>query len=423
MITTKQRRARFASELIRSEDDPAPCGKESCRFGKTVIIRGVLCEQCCRWYHFSCAGTCQAVVNNLPTDEELIYQICQSRSSGLTQQMQDMMIDDNMGLSSGLTQAMKSMQLEDTLVWNYRSLPDYITTNPEELKTLNGKTLHGAKLEHTFMKTVHHKQNIFALPSGNAGKAFVAEMSRWPKMYNSTSAGATSSTFAFSLLPVLLLQKPSKNSKNRDHVNCLQQRLVKWNDTDVDGLLKESDEIQRIFCHAMKTSKQKPLDPKRFSALIHSGKYNTAISSLDTESKPLPMSDEVCSILREKHPKSELIQQGSLLYGPVDDPVLTIANDITAENIKTAALYARGSADPSGVDALNARRMICSNNFPNLRELCDGLARFRTVRAIWRLFTLRGGYSLSLSTLLLSRPFLLPVLLLSIIIQESDRWE
>ena len=313
MITTKQRRARFASELIGSKDDPAPCGKESCKFGKTVISRGVLCEQCSRWYHFSCAGTSEAAVNNLPIDEAFICQICQSHSSGLTQEMQDKMIDDNMGLSSGLTQAMESMQLEDPMLWNYRSLPDYSPTNPKELKTLNGKTLDDANLEHTFMKTAHYKQNLFALPSGNSGKAFVSETSRLLEIYNSNSAGATSSLFAFSLLPVLLLQKPSKNSKSRDHVNCLQQRLVKWNDGDVDGLLKESDEIQRIFCHAMKTGKQKPRDPKLFSALIHSGKYNTAISSLDTVSKPLPMSDEVV-MLREKHPKSEPIQQGSLLY-------------------------------------------------------------------------------------------------------------
>ena len=194
-------------------------------------------------------------------------------------------------------------------------------------------------------------------------------MSRLLEIYNNNSAGATSSIFAFTLLPVLLLQKQSKNSKNRDHVNCLQQRLVKWNDGDVDGLLKETDEIQRIFCHAMKTSKQKPLDPNSLSALIHSGKYNTAISSLDTESKPLPMSDEVVSILREKHPKSEPIKQCSLPYGPVDDPDLTIANDITIENIKTAAFEAHGSAGLSGVDVLNARRMICSNNFPKSSEL------------------------------------------------------
>ena len=84
--------------------------------------------------------------------------------------MQDMVIDDNMGLSSGLTQAMESMQFDDPMVWNYRSLPDYNPTNPEELKTLNGKTLVGAKLEHTFMKTAHYKQNLFALLSGNAGK-------------------------------------------------------------------------------------------------------------------------------------------------------------------------------------------------------------------------------------------------------------
>ena len=60
------------------------------------------------------------------------------------------MIDDNMGLSSGLTQAMESMQLEDPMVWNYISLPVYSPTNPEEIKTLNGKSLDGAELEHTF---------------------------------------------------------------------------------------------------------------------------------------------------------------------------------------------------------------------------------------------------------------------------------
>ena len=52
------------------------------------------------------------------------------------------------------------------------------------------------------------------------------------------------------------------------------------------------------------------------------------------------------------------------------------ANAITADDIKTAALYARRSAGTSGVDALNARRMLCSNNFPKSRELCDELARF-----------------------------------------------
>ena len=169
MITTKQRGARFASELIGSEDDTAPCGKKSRRFRKTVISRGVLCGQCCRWYHFSCwhePTSCEESTNwrsiHLPD--------LQSRSSGLTQEMQDMVVDDKMGLSSGLNQAMKSMQLEDPLVWNYRSLPDYIPTNPDELKTLNGKTLDGAKLEYTFMKTAHYKKKLFSLPFGKTVK-------------------------------------------------------------------------------------------------------------------------------------------------------------------------------------------------------------------------------------------------------------
>ena len=134
MITTKQRRARFASELVGGEDGPAPCGKESCRFGKTVISRGILCEQCCRWYHFSCAGTSQAAVNNLPIDEAFICQICQPQSSGLTQQMQDMVIDDNMGLSSGHTQAMESMQLEDPMVGMIMSVCNQSQRQPDAIQ-------------------------------------------------------------------------------------------------------------------------------------------------------------------------------------------------------------------------------------------------------------------------------------------------
>ena len=94
-MITRHRRARFASEQIGGEDDPAPYGKETSRFGKTVISRGVLCEECCKWYHFSCAGTSQSAVKILPADEPFICQICRSRSSGITQQMDGMMIDDD----------------------------------------------------------------------------------------------------------------------------------------------------------------------------------------------------------------------------------------------------------------------------------------------------------------------------------------
>ena len=73
-------------------------------------------------------------MNNLPIDEAFICQICQSHSSGLTQQMQDMVIDDNMGLSSGHTQAMESMQLEDPMVGMIMSVCNQSQRQPDAIQ-------------------------------------------------------------------------------------------------------------------------------------------------------------------------------------------------------------------------------------------------------------------------------------------------
>ena len=93
----------------------------------------------------------------------------------------------------------------------------------------------------------HRGVKNFEWKNGNAGKAFVAEMFRLLEIIINNSAGATS--FLCFLSASCASTETIKDIEKPDHVNCLQQRLDKWNKGVPDGLLKKSDQNQRIFRH------------------------------------------------------------------------------------------------------------------------------------------------------------------------------
>ena len=41
------------------------------------------------------------------------------------------------------------------------------------------------------------------------------------------------------IIPSLLLQKPSKSSKAREHFNELEKRIKLWEESNINGLLEE----------------------------------------------------------------------------------------------------------------------------------------------------------------------------------------
>ena len=45
-------------------------------------------------------------------------------------------------------------------------------------------------------------------------------------------------------MPALLLQKPSRKSKSRNHLVALERRFKLWNEGNIYELLDESKEIQ-----------------------------------------------------------------------------------------------------------------------------------------------------------------------------------
>ena len=74
-------------------------------------------------------------------------------------------------------------------------------------------------------QVVYWKKNLFLLPLGKAGKQYIDETT---KLMNEWLQESTLKDIAFKaimIMPNLLLQKPSKNSKAKDHLNTLEKRL------------------------------------------------------------------------------------------------------------------------------------------------------------------------------------------------------
>ena len=76
-----------------------------------------------------------------------------------------------------------------------------------------------------YEQVVYWKKNLFLLPSGKAGKQYIDETT---KLMNEWLHESTLKNIAFKaimIMPNLLLQKPSKNSKAKDHLKTLEKRL------------------------------------------------------------------------------------------------------------------------------------------------------------------------------------------------------
>ena len=83
-------------------------------------------------------------------------------------------------------------------------------------------------LEATYSEVVHWRINSFKVPTGKTGKEFTNELSRLFLAFASASSMETVALRAAIVLPILLLQKPHRRSKAKEHVACLERRLRIW---------------------------------------------------------------------------------------------------------------------------------------------------------------------------------------------------
>ena len=71
------------------------------------------------------------------------------------------------------------------------------------------------------------------VPYGSSGSHFVTELAKLYESFGSASAMECIALKVFMVLPALLLQKPHLQSKSREHINCLERRLLLWRGGDI----------------------------------------------------------------------------------------------------------------------------------------------------------------------------------------------
>ena len=73
----------------------------------------------------------------------------------------------------------------------------------------------------------------------------MSELSRLYRAYAEGSALESIALKTATIIPCLLLQKPHRKSKSKDHTTCLAHKLRLWTDRDFNALLEEGRALQR----------------------------------------------------------------------------------------------------------------------------------------------------------------------------------
>ena len=219
-------------------------------------------------------------------------------------------------------------------------------------------------INRSYEEIVHFRRNLFNIPSGQAGKEFINELSYWLRQFNSSSDLNSIALKAFMVLPTLILQKPSSKSKSKEHSECLKRRLSSWKSGEILNLLNETIVIQKRLISSKKARSFDDIS-RIFAKLVMEGKISAALKFLDAESSSgvLDLSNNVLEELKAKHPNAESVSEDCLLRGPLVNIPKYLYDSIDEQSVLTSALKTKGSAGPSGMDAELYRRILCSKSF------------------------------------------------------------
>ena len=155
------------------------------------------------------------------------------------------------------------------------------------LKT-SGETFHISnefhyKINEIYDEIVFYRKNHFKVPSGKSGKQFIEELTFWIRQLNRNTKLNKMAMKVFMVLPTILLQKPSSNSKAKQHAEALERRLNQWRTGEIDSIMREVRMIQSRFKSSTRNN-QTETTSKRFAKLMMEGKVSAAMKLLDNAS-------------------------------------------------------------------------------------------------------------------------------------------
>ena len=178
------------------------------------------------------------------------------------------------------------------------------------------------------------------------------------------------------IMPNLLLQKPSKCSKSKEHLKTLERRLLSWYTGDLIELFREGETIQQSL-KSISSTKTIAAISKRFAEQMQKGNVNGAIKLLSNNMQNgiLPLNDTTLNQLKLKHPEAKKADEVVLLPDlPIKVHPVKFEN-IDAELVRKVAIKTRGCSGPSGMDADGWRRILTSKSFSKpSSDLCKAFA-------------------------------------------------
>ena len=265
------------------------------------------------------------------------------------------------------------------------TLPRYPSQNPPTFTrgTLNGPDF-TILLDKTYKEVISWRRNCFSVPTSKAGREFVSELARMYQAFGSAAALELVALKASIVLPILLLQKPCKASKTKNHVKCLERRLQYWLNGELDELVREGRTIQQRLPKSRPARADSNI-ARTFSNLMFKGKCKAALDllsesdkggilHLDARVNPDDLSSPtVREALLQKHPPSQKLHSECIVDEEPQEPHPVIFESLDASVIRSAALKIYGAAGPSGLDAHEWRR-LCTNHKGASRDLCTSLA-------------------------------------------------
>ena len=120
-----------------------------------------------------------------------------------------------------------------------------IRANRLKWGALAGETEISSEVRSAYEKIITWRKNFFTLPRGKAGSDFLKELTRLIHLFTDCTSWERLSLGLVHVFVPIMLQKPSKKSKAKDHAKYLAARLEKWTKGDLQGLLEECKEIQK----------------------------------------------------------------------------------------------------------------------------------------------------------------------------------
>uniref|UniRef100_A0A1X7UBN0 Reverse transcriptase domain-containing protein n=1 Tax=Amphimedon queenslandica TaxID=400682 RepID=A0A1X7UBN0_AMPQE len=272
-------------------------------------------------------------------------------------------------------------------------IPDLPTFSPAVEPSFTWGSVDGVScasaINDCYSVAVNWKPNLFRVPSGKVGDAFIQELSRLFRVYGSSTALESVTLKAAILLPMLLLQCPSQGAKHQELIEHLERRLILWKDGSFCELLHEGSSHQARLPKSKSTKHSTDSDIGRlFTNNMNNGNVKSALCflsqkvkgnvlSLDQPSDPhCPSGPSKHDALIAKHPQPGPIHCHSILLQDTPSPNHNlhpvIFDSIDCDLIRCMSLCVHGAGGPSGVDALSSRR-YCSS-FMSSPDLCHSLA-------------------------------------------------